>query len=56
MKNLIDTTHEVMHREMYNLMNDLIQKNKTTLIFTNTRAATERVVDSLKNKFPKLCP
>ena len=51
--NLIDTPHEVLHKEMYELIHKLIQEHKTTLIFTNTRAATERVVDHLKNKFPK---
>ena len=38
---------------MYNLLTKLIQKNKTTLIFTNTRSATERVVNYLKEKFPE---
>jgi len=51
--NLIDTDHKVMHTEMYTLIDKLIQEHKTTLIFTNTRAATERVVDHLKTKFPK---
>lgn len=37
---------------MYNLLHDLIKEHKTTLIFTNTRAATERVVNNLKEKFP----
>jgi ATP-dependent helicase Lhr and Lhr-like helicase len=50
---LINTTHDTMHRELYKLLDKLIQKHKTTLIFTNTRAATERVVDHLKDKFPK---
>ncbi len=50
---LINTTHEEMQRSMYELIDKLIQDHKTTLIFTNTRAATERVVDHLKNKFPK---
>lgn len=50
---LIATTHEVMHAEMYNLIDKLVQQHKTTLIFTNTRSATERVVDHLKHKFPK---
>lgn len=50
---LIDNTHEVMHHSMYSLMDKLIQDHKTTLIFTNTRAATERVVHHLKDKFPK---
>ncbi|MFH0867801.1 MAG: ATP-dependent helicase [Candidatus Woesearchaeota archaeon] len=51
--NLIDTEHENMHNAMYELMNNLVQEHKTTLIFTNTRAATERVVHNLKEKFPK---
>jgi ATP-dependent helicase Lhr and Lhr-like helicase len=51
--NLIDTSHEKMHNAMYDLMHNLIQKHTTTLIFTNTRSATERVVNNLKDKFPK---
>lgn len=50
---LIDSEHGNMHRAMYELMDNLIQEHKTTLIFTNTRAATERVVHNLKEKFPK---
>ncbi len=50
---IINTPHKVMHERMYKLMDDLIQTHKTTLIFTNTRAATERVVHTLKDKFPK---
>jgi len=37
---------------MYNLIDSLIKQHKTTLIFTNTRSATERVVSHLKEKFP----
>ncbi len=51
--NFLDISHEDMHHAMYVLMDSLIQSHKTTLIFTNTRAATERVVDYLKDKFPK---
>lgn len=51
---LINTTYKKMYERMYELMNELIQKHKTTLIFTNTRSATERVVNLLKDKFPKL--
>lgn len=51
--NLIETSHENMHEAMYNLIDDLIQKHRTTLIFTNTRSATERVVNHLKEKFPR---
>lgn len=50
---LIDITHEDIHREMYALMDKLIQDHKTTLVFTNTRAGTERVVHYLKEYFPK---
>ncbi|MBU2561932.1 MAG: DEAD/DEAH box helicase [Nanoarchaeota archaeon] len=51
--NLIDTTHDSMHDRMYGMINDLIQQHKTTLIFTNTRSATERIVHYLKERFPK---
>lgn len=50
---LINITHEVLHNEMYKLLDALIQEHKTTLIFTNTRSATERVVHHLKEKFPR---
>jgi len=49
---LMDTTHKELHESMYNLINNLVQDHKTTLIFTNTRAGTERVVHNLKEKFP----
>ena len=50
---LADMAHEKIHSAMYSLIDELIQEHKTTLIFTNTRAATERVVHHLKEKFPK---
>src|SRR3989338_7495329 len=52
-KNLIDTTFEDLSKDMYTLIDQLIQQHKTTLIFTNTRAGTERVVHHLKERFPK---
>ncbi len=51
--NLIDTTFESLSNDMYTLIDSLIQQHKTTLIFTNTRAGTERVVHHLKERFPK---
>ena len=42
---------EKINKSMYELLDDLIQSHKTTLIFTNTRSATERVVFHLKEKF-----
>ena len=50
---LVNEEHAIMHNSMYGLIDDLIQGHRTTLIFTNTRAATERVVHHLKEKFPK---
>jgi ATP-dependent helicase Lhr and Lhr-like helicase len=51
-EDLISTDYETVQREMYTLIDELIQKNRTTLIFTNTRAGTERMVHNLKEKFP----
>lgn len=50
---LINTSHQSMHHKMYELLDELIQQHRTTLVFTNTRSATERVVHHLKDKFPK---
>ncbi len=41
-----------LNSNLYQLIDELIEQHKTTLIFTNTRAATERVVHNLKEKFP----
>jgi ATP-dependent helicase Lhr and Lhr-like helicase len=50
---LINTNHEEIQNQMYNLIDNLIQNHRTTLIFTNTRAGTERIVHHLKEKFPR---
>ncbi len=52
-KDLINVSQNKLHSKMYQLINKLIQEHRTTLIFTNTRAATERIVHHLKDKFPK---
>ncbi|MEK6902634.1 MAG: DEAD/DEAH box helicase, partial [archaeon] len=49
---LINTTQKNMDEAVYRTLDDLIGSHRTTLIFTNTRAATERVVHHLKDKFP----
>ncbi len=51
-QNLIETEHEELHKALYTQLHDLIQSHRTTLIFTNTRSATERVVHYLKEKYP----
>ncbi|MBS3152601.1 ATP-dependent helicase [Candidatus Woesearchaeota archaeon] len=50
---LINTTYEAISNETYKLIDKLIHEHRTTLIFTNTRSGTERVVHHLKTKFPK---
>jgi len=52
LKDLINTTATETREGLYNLLDKLIQEHKTTLIFTNTRSATERVVNHLKEMFP----
>lgn len=52
-KNFLKTNSTELHEEMYKLIDKMIQGHKTTLIFTNTRAATERVVHNLKERYPK---
>jgi len=51
-QNLIDD--ENINADMYKLMDELIQEHKTTVVFTNTRAGTERVVAHLRDKFPTI--
>lgn len=51
-KNILEISEEGLNKNLYSLLDELIQKNKTTLIFTNTRAATERLVHRLKEEFP----
>ncbi|MCB9359551.1 ATP-dependent helicase [Candidatus Woesearchaeota archaeon] len=51
--NLVDITYSDLHKKTYALIDEMIQKHKTTLIFTNTRAATERVVHHLREMFPR---
>lgn len=52
-KSLVDTDYMPKHQKMYELIDQLIQEHKTTVIFTNTRSATERVVHTLKEMFPQ---
>lgn len=51
--NLMETGYLLKHRALYQLLHDLIQQHRTTLVFTNTRSATERVVHTLKELFPQ---
>ncbi|MEM2940731.1 MAG: ATP-dependent helicase [Thermoproteota archaeon] len=52
-QDLVHTSAEELSRRMYRLINSIIRRNRTTLIFTNTRSSTERVVYHLKKLRPK---
>ncbi len=52
-ENFLKTDSIKLNKGLYELIDKLVEGHKTTLIFTNTRAATERVVHNLKDKFPK---
>jgi len=50
---LIDTDKYNLHSSLYSLIDKLVQQHKTTVIFTNTRAGTERVINHLKDLYPE---
>ena len=52
-ENIMDVTQADLDKKTYDTLHEMIQKHKTTLIFTNTRAATERVIHNLKNRYGK---
>ncbi len=49
---LINTDAVSLQKALYDTIDSLVQEHRTTVIFTNTRSATERVVDRLKDKYP----
>jgi len=53
LKNLMDIDYKSASSALYQTIHELVQQHKTTLIFTNTRSATERVVHTLKDSFPE---
>lgn len=46
----IDAPHQ--QKRLYHILDELIQDHKTTLIFTNTRNATEKIIHYLDLHFP----
>jgi len=50
---LINVTQQDLHNSLYKVIHKLVQEHKTTLIFTNTRSATERIVHYMRDHFPK---
>ncbi len=51
-KNILEAESSENQKELYRMLDDLIVQHRTTLIFTNTRAATERIIHYLGIHFP----
>lgn len=51
-KDLVYSSAEEINKNLYNLLDSLISKHRTTLVFTNTRSGAERVHFHLKQMFP----
>jgi len=49
---ILDAESLESQKELYKMLDKIIENHKTTLIFTNTRAATERIVHYLDLHFP----
>ena len=50
-RDMIYTDGAVVEKKMYDEINSIMKGAKTTLIFTNTRSGTERVIFNLKHRF-----
>ncbi len=51
-EDLVNTPAGVIQERLYEKIHELVSRHRTTLIFTNTRSATERVVHNLKKLHP----
>ena len=49
-EDFFDVTAEEISEKLYDLLAEMVKSSRTTLIFTNTRSATERVVYYLKKR------
>ena len=50
---IVRASAEELNNAIYDVLTDVVRSHRTTLIFTNTRSATERVVFKLKKIFEK---
>ena len=49
---LINTPRELVQGRFYDRLHELIAANTTTLVFTNTRSGAERILHTLRERFP----
>ncbi len=52
-KDIVHVSADELNKKLYEILDNLIEEHTTTLIFTNTRSGTERVVYHLKEKWKK---
>lgn len=50
-KDIVNAKDGLIEGSIYKMINDIIKSNRTTLVFTNTRSGTERVVYNLIKKY-----
>ncbi len=50
-KDIVNASDRHIDSAIYKIIDSVINRNRTTLIFTNTRSGTERVVYNLKRRF-----
>ncbi len=50
-KDIVNSSDALVDNSIYRIIDSIIKKNRTTLIFTNTRSGTERVVYNLMKRF-----
>ncbi|MGC9209103.1 MAG: ATP-dependent helicase [Nitrososphaeria archaeon] len=53
-RDLVRTSESRVNEATYRLISRLLKQSRTALIFTNTRSGTERVVATLKRRFPNI--
>ncbi len=51
-KDILETETLDSQKDLYSKLDKIIEKHRTTLIFTNTRAATERIIHYLDMHYP----
>jgi len=49
---LVSTPRELVQGRFYDRVHDLVQSHTNTLVFTNTRSGAERVLHTLRERFP----
>ena len=52
-RDFINASGDHLTGSLYHTVGELMRKHRTTIVFTNTRSGTERLVHELKERYPK---